>query len=56
VLKRVGLVTERPQGTRRFCAIEPDGLAPLHAYLEVFWDDVLKAFEAAADTQSERRK
>jgi DNA-binding transcriptional ArsR family regulator len=56
VLKRAGLVTERPRGTRRFYEIDPDGLAALRTYLEGFWGDVLAAFETAADAHSERRK
>jgi DNA-binding transcriptional ArsR family regulator len=49
VLKGAGLVRERRAGTRHLYAIDPDGLASLRRYLEGFWDDALRAFEAAAD-------
>lgn len=44
VLAEAGLVTSRPAGTRRLYSVRPDGLAPLRAYLDRFWDDVLDAF------------
>lgn len=45
VLSDAGLVTVKPQGTRRIYAINPAGLAPLRAYLDSFWDDALTAFQ-----------
>jgi DNA-binding transcriptional ArsR family regulator len=44
VLTDAGLVQARSEGTRRVYRVRPDGLAPLRAYVERFWDDVLDAF------------
>jgi len=49
-LKRAGLVADRAAGTRRYYRVQLDGLAPLRAYLDSFWDDVLGAFTAFAQT------
>lgn len=44
VLRTAGLVTDRPQGRRRYYRVERDGLAAVRAYVDSFWDDVLDAF------------
>lgn len=49
VLKQVGLVTDRAEGTRRIYAASPSGLAELRAYLDTFWQRSLAAFETAAE-------
>jgi DNA-binding transcriptional ArsR family regulator len=54
VLKDAGLVTDRPQGTRRLYAVDPDGLASLRAYFDSFWDEALAAFKAAAEDGKEQ--
>jgi DNA-binding transcriptional ArsR family regulator len=51
VLKEAGLVKERRRGTRGYYSIDPRGLEPLRSYLESFWDEILKAFEAAAENR-----
>jgi DNA-binding transcriptional ArsR family regulator len=48
VLRDAGLVRDRASGTRRFYRIEPDGLAPVRAFVDRFWDDVLDAFAASS--------
>jgi DNA-binding transcriptional ArsR family regulator len=48
VLREAGLVHEERVGTRHVYSIELNGLAELRAYLDRFWDDVLKAFQAEA--------
>jgi DNA-binding transcriptional ArsR family regulator len=48
VLRTAGLVEGRRDGTRRFYRVERQGLAPLRAYLDTFWDDVLDAFTTFA--------
>lgn len=52
VLKQVGLVTDRAEGTRRIYAASPSGLAELRAYLDTFWQRSLAAFEAATEEQT----
>jgi DNA-binding transcriptional ArsR family regulator len=46
VLKKAGLVTDRPEGTRRVYYIDPQGLGALRAWLDQFWDQALAAFQA----------
>ncbi len=45
-LHDAGVVAVRPQGTRRLYRIDRDGLAPLRAWVDSFWDDVLDSFSA----------
>jgi DNA-binding transcriptional ArsR family regulator len=52
VLKGAGLVTDRPAGTRRIYAVDPDGLAELRAYLDRFWNQALAAFKTAAEQRT----
>ena len=49
VLKEAGLVTDRPEGTRRVYDIDPNGLGALRKWLDQFWDRTLAAFQAEAD-------
>jgi DNA-binding transcriptional ArsR family regulator len=49
VLKEAGLVIDRPAGTRRVYQLNRDGLIPLRAWLDQFWDRSLAAFAAAAE-------
>src|SRR5437899_5010770 len=45
VLKEAGLVTDRPEGTRRVYYIDPEGLGALRVWLDQFWDQTLAAFQ-----------
>jgi DNA-binding transcriptional ArsR family regulator len=49
VLKDAGLVTDRADGTRRVYCIDPNGIGPLRAWLDQFWDEALSQFKAAAE-------
>jgi DNA-binding transcriptional ArsR family regulator len=49
VLKEAGLVVDTPVGTRRVYRVDPDGLYPLRAYLDAFWNRALSAFKDAAE-------
>jgi DNA-binding transcriptional ArsR family regulator len=51
VLKEVGLVVDHQEGTRRVYRVDPDGLAPLRAYLERFWQKAMAAFAQHAENQ-----
>jgi DNA-binding transcriptional ArsR family regulator len=55
VLKEAGLVSERRNGTKRLYRARPEGLAPLKAFLEEFWDDRLETLEHEAESE-ERTK
>jgi DNA-binding transcriptional ArsR family regulator len=49
VLKRAGLVSDQPEGSRRLYEIELDGVEALRAYLDSFWTDALASFKQAAE-------
>jgi DNA-binding transcriptional ArsR family regulator len=49
VLKEAGLVTDRPDGTRRVYQIDPHGLGQIRAWLDQFWDTALDAFKAEVE-------
>ena len=49
VLKDAGLVTDRKSGTRRYYALDPEGVAQLRAHFDALWDRSLHAFRAAAE-------
>ncbi|HVU73812.1 MAG TPA: metalloregulator ArsR/SmtB family transcription factor [Mycobacteriales bacterium] len=50
VLKDAGLVTVRPQGTRRLYSVDPRGVAAVRAYFDRFWDTALAAFQDAVES------
>jgi DNA-binding transcriptional ArsR family regulator len=59
VLKDARLVTEYRDGTRRFYAIDTQGLEAVRKYLDGFWDEALTQFKAFAETEepcARRRK
>jgi DNA-binding transcriptional ArsR family regulator len=49
VLKGVGLVTSRQEGTRRRYQIDPAGISTLRAWLDGVWDQALDAYKAAVE-------
>jgi len=55
VLKDVGLVFDRQDGTRRLYQVDPQGLALLRAHLDGFWERSLAAFQdrTREETQDE---
>ena len=53
VLKTAGLVSDRPDGTRRVYAIDPSGLGALRAWLDRFWGDALDAFKIEAERKEQ---
>ena len=52
VLKEVGLVVDRQDGTRRVYRVDPAGLAAVRAYLDRFWQRALIAFAEHAEKQT----
>jgi DNA-binding transcriptional ArsR family regulator len=56
VLKEAGLVSDRPEGTRRVYYIDPHGLGALRGWLDRFWDQALSAFQTEAESTSSRKK
>jgi DNA-binding transcriptional ArsR family regulator len=55
VLKDAQLVTEYRQGTRRFYAIDTQGLEAVRKYLDGFWDEALTRFKTFAESEQPRR-
>src|SRR5499433_3809791 len=55
-LKSAGLVSDRPEGTRRVYYIDPEGLGALRRWLDQFWDEALAAFAAEVETSHEKDK
>lgn len=56
VLKDAGLVTVRPDGTRRIYSLDPKGVAAVRDYFERFWITALAAYgEAVSTTTREER-
>src|SRR4051812_2749461 len=56
VLREAGLVDVRKDGTRRLYRVRPQGLAPLRAFLEDFWDDRLDALRREAEHEERSRR
>jgi DNA-binding transcriptional ArsR family regulator len=56
VLKEAGLVTDRPEGTRRVYYIDPNGLGALRAWLDQFWDEALANFQVEVEGSAELPK
>ena len=54
VLKEAGLVTDRPDGTRRLYELNPEGIGALHAYFERFWTRALTSFKHRVEQQEEQ--
>ena len=53
VLKEVGLLVERRDGTRRLYRTQPEGLAELRAFLSELWPNALDRFKAAAEATAQ---
>jgi DNA-binding transcriptional ArsR family regulator len=51
VLRDVGLVTDRQEGTRRIYQVDQAGLAVLRSYLDQFWARSLEAFQTQAERE-----
>jgi len=52
VLKEAGLVTDRPEGTRRVYYVDPRGLGALRQWLDRFWSDALANFKTEVERQA----
>ncbi|HTJ36902.1 MAG TPA: metalloregulator ArsR/SmtB family transcription factor [Dactylosporangium sp.] len=51
VLKDVGLVKDRQEGTRRLYQVDPDGVAALRAHLDLMWTRSLDAFQRRVEIE-----
>ena len=48
VLKQAGLVTDRPEGTRRLYSLQDHGVDAVRAYIEQVWGEAAVRFKPAA--------
>jgi DNA-binding transcriptional ArsR family regulator len=53
VLREAGLVSERPEGTRRVYRLDPAGVLALRDQLDTFWSRALSGFEDVVDNSNE---
>jgi DNA-binding transcriptional ArsR family regulator len=49
LLKAANLVRVKKQGQQRIYSLNPEGLVELRAYVESFWDGVLRAYQGSAE-------
>jgi DNA-binding transcriptional ArsR family regulator len=56
VLKDVGLVSERRDGTHRFYRARPETIAEVRRFLEAFWDEGLHRLKVEAEAQERRKR
>jgi DNA-binding transcriptional ArsR family regulator len=54
LLKEAGLVTDRPQGTRRLYRLHDEGIEAVREYLQQVWGEAAARFRLAAEN-TERR-
>ena len=54
VLKRAGLVVERPVGTRRIYQLHDEGVEAVRAYMERVWGEAAARFQLLAANSSRR--
>lgn len=52
LLKEAGLVSERPQGTRRIYHLEQQGMTVVHEYLRTVWGEAATGFRLFAENTS----
>ena len=53
VLRDVGLVVDRAEGTRRIHSVRPEALEAIRAYFDDFWKRSLMAFRLAAEAATD---
>ena len=49
VMKSVGLVSDTPSGASRVYTVDPDALALLRGYFDLFWNRSLHAFKQTVE-------
>jgi DNA-binding transcriptional ArsR family regulator len=54
LLKEAGLVSDRPEGTRRLYRLHDEGIEAVRSYLEQVWGDAAARFRIAADNVERR--
>jgi DNA-binding transcriptional ArsR family regulator len=54
LLKDAGLVSDRPEGTRRLYRLHDEGIEAVRAYLQQVWGEAAARFRIAADNVERR--
>jgi DNA-binding transcriptional ArsR family regulator len=54
LLKEAGLVSDRPEGTRRLYRLHDEGIEAVRSYLEQVWGDAAARFRIAAENVEPR--
>jgi DNA-binding transcriptional ArsR family regulator len=54
LLKDAGLVSDRPEGTRRLYRLHDSGIAAVREYVEQVWGDAAARFRLVAENTAER--
>jgi DNA-binding transcriptional ArsR family regulator len=54
LLKEAGLVSDRPEGTRRLYRLHDEGIEAVRVYLEQVWGEAAARFRMAADNVERR--
>jgi DNA-binding transcriptional ArsR family regulator len=54
LLKDAGLVSDRPEGTRRLYRLHDEGIEAVRAYLEQVWGDAAARFRLTAENTTRR--
>jgi DNA-binding transcriptional ArsR family regulator len=54
LLKEAGLVSNRPDGTRRLYRLHDEGIEAVRLYLEQVWGDAAARFRLAAENLERR--
>jgi DNA-binding transcriptional ArsR family regulator len=54
LLKEAGLVSDRPEGTRRLYRLHDEGIEAVRGYLEQVWGEAAARFRIAADNVERR--
>jgi DNA-binding transcriptional ArsR family regulator len=54
LLKEAGLVSDRPEGTRRLYRLHDEGIDAVRAYLEQVWGEAATRFRIAAENVDRR--
>jgi DNA-binding transcriptional ArsR family regulator len=54
LLKDAGLVSDRPEGTRRLYRLHDEGIEAVRAYLEQVWGEAAARFRIAAENVERR--
>src|SRR3954453_20057144 len=53
VLKKAGLVVDRPEGNRRIYQADPAGVAAMRAELDTFWNQALATYAEVVEHDNE---